>query len=194
YIGFFDMNYEQSRERITELEIIKLFLEGLDHKLAKIITRKLTGPDRQSLENVFRWVNRFTIDWEGKRHEGLVFEDEEKGTRQINNQWESNNKNFIRSRNNEERNIPMPFKKRECNACGQKDHVHNDCSALQEAILEKLIYRNERGRLCVVATGEEVRKPYGETWISYARNATEEKKINLNCIIYQEEEEEEHLQ
>ncbi|KAJ1510715.1 hypothetical protein HMI56_006208, partial [Coelomomyces lativittatus] len=119
YIGFFYMNFEQSWKRISELEIIKLFLEGLDHKLAKKIERKLTGPDRQSLENVFKWVNRLTIDWEGRRHEGLVFNDEEKGPRQMLNQWDSNNKNFVHSRMNNEKVLPVPFKKKECNTCGK---------------------------------------------------------------------------
>ncbi|KAJ1500897.1 hypothetical protein HMI54_010432 [Coelomomyces lativittatus] len=193
YIGFFDMNYEQSRKKITELEIIKLFLEGLDHKLAKKITRKLTGPDRQSLENVFRWVNRFTIDWEGKRHEGLVFEDEEKETRQINNQWEKNSNKFARSRINEERNTSIPFKQRGCNACGKSDHTHGECPALRKAIIDKLIYRNDKGRLCVVATGGEVRRPFGETWIAYARKATEGKGRVVNRVIYQMEEEKESV-
>ncbi|KAJ1498279.1 hypothetical protein HMI56_005075, partial [Coelomomyces lativittatus] len=190
YIGLFEMNYKKNMDRISELEVIKLFLEGLNHKLAKRVERKLTGQIRPTLEKVIKKVDEYTIDWEGKRHEGLVFDDEEnKGSRQVNNQWEGNNKNFVRSRTNEERNVQPPFRKRECNACGRSDHTHSECPGLRKAIIDKLIYRNDRGRLCVVATGGEVRRPFGETWISYARKATEGKGRVVNRVIYQEEEE-----
>ncbi|KAJ1498792.1 hypothetical protein HMI54_012366 [Coelomomyces lativittatus] len=76
YIGLFKMNYEKDKERISELETIKIFLEGLNHKLARKIERELTGPTRPTLKKVIEWVDKFTIDWEGIRHEGLVFDDE----------------------------------------------------------------------------------------------------------------------
>ncbi|KAJ1502502.1 hypothetical protein HMI56_002650, partial [Coelomomyces lativittatus] len=40
------------------------------------IEKKLTGPDSATLEDVIRWVDRYTIDFNGKRHEGLVFKEE----------------------------------------------------------------------------------------------------------------------
>ncbi|KAJ1500235.1 hypothetical protein HMI55_003984 [Coelomomyces lativittatus] len=55
--------------------------------------------------------------------------------------------------------------------------------------MDKLIYRNDKGRLCVVATGGEVKRPFGETWISYARKATEGKGRAVNRVIFKEEEE-----
>ncbi|KAJ1497534.1 hypothetical protein HMI54_013544, partial [Coelomomyces lativittatus] len=76
YIGLFKMNYEENQKQISELDMIKLFLEGLNHKLAKKVERKLTGPIRPTLLKVIELVDKYTIDWEGKRHEGLVFDDE----------------------------------------------------------------------------------------------------------------------
>ncbi|KAJ1497982.1 hypothetical protein HMI56_005279, partial [Coelomomyces lativittatus] len=162
YIGLFKINYHENRKKLSELEIIKMFLEGLHHKIAKKVERELTGPVRPTLAKAIELVDKFTIDWEGIRHEGLVFDDEvvivgESNPTNMkinNNAWERN-KTFVRSRTNEERNIPMPFKKKECNACGKSDHTHSECSVLRKAIMDKLIYRNEKGRLCVVATGGE---------------------------------------
>ncbi|KAJ1497249.1 hypothetical protein HMI54_013786, partial [Coelomomyces lativittatus] len=76
YIGLFKINYHENRKKLSELEIIKMFLEGLHHKIAKKVERELTGPVRPTLAKAIDLVDKFTIDWEGTRHEGLVFDDE----------------------------------------------------------------------------------------------------------------------
>ncbi|KAJ1499673.1 hypothetical protein HMI54_011496, partial [Coelomomyces lativittatus] len=184
YIVFFKSYYYKKRNEISEKEARTLFLEGLEPQLCRRIERKLTGPRMATLEDVIGWVDRYTIDCNGRRHEGLVFKEEAGNyTRTVREAPIVEQRNaFVKNRHNGPRNIPTSILVRECNACGGKDHLHGDCAALRKAILDKLIYRNERGRLCVVATGGEVRRPYGDTWITNARKVTEEKKKAVNHI------------